>query len=121
MYIALVMMRQLKNEFEQLRFYLLLESFLYHDIITGVATPEELELATKTKQNLVQFYDIDSYDSESEDSVSERMTKMILGDLKQASIIMAKYKQPSFFDKKVFDNPDEVYKELKILFRIYIK
>jgi hypothetical protein len=117
MYDTLYLMWLLQLKFfNSICFDLLFDCFLYSDILTGVATPEELEFATKTKQNLAWFNDIGSYDIKSEDSaneVNERCKKWMSDDLKQASIIMVKYKQPSIFDKKIYDNADDVYRALR--------
>lgn len=121
MYNTIELIWRQRLNFDNICFELLFEHYLYQDILKGVDTPDELEFAKKTKLNLSQFCDVESYDFELGDSVEERRNKWILDDLKQVSIIMAKYKQPSIFDNKVYDNPDDIYHALKSHFSFLFK
>lgn len=94
-------------DFFMLRFDLIFDHCFYQDLITGEPSPVEIEFAKKTKENFERY--ISRPESEYNHASFQKMLK---NDLKQASIVMAKYKQPRISSKKISDNPEEVYQDL---------
>lgn len=107
MYNAMQILRQQKLVFENSWFDLILEHSYYHDILTGVASPEEIEFAKKTKENLSKYYDSEEPEN--------ALKNMVLCDLKEASKILVKYKQPSV-SGKIYNDPKYAYQDLKEFF-----
>ncbi|WP_292372729.1 hypothetical protein [Methanosarcina sp. UBA411] len=89
-----------KLEFKFLSDNLLLEHFLHHDMLLGVDSPEELYFVNKTKEN---------HTLPRGSTISGRviLREAELADLRLASEMILKYKQPSIFS---FDTADEIYK-----------
>lgn len=88
-----------KIDFEYIKDDLLLEHFLHHDMLIGADSPEELYFINKTKENHTLHRG------------STVPGQVVLGeaelaDLKLASEMIFKYKQPSRFS---FNTVDEIY------------
>lgn len=97
-------------EFVMLRQDLIFDNCLYNDIITGFVSPDELEFAKKTKENFERY--ISRPESEYNNSSFE---KMLLFDIKQASKIIVKYKQPSVFSS-TYNNYEDTCESLRKFF-----
>lgn len=97
----------------------LLQHFLDHDILGGVASPEEQEFVEKTKLNHIKSF---LYFKDANDPILtlddyKLYNEFLLRDLNQASAIMTKYKQPSILDKQIYDSPEKIYKVLRKIYK----
>jgi hypothetical protein len=101
-------------EFDMLRFDLIFEYCIYKNIFTGVVSlPEELEFARKAKENFEEYNKSSSSISKFCNVADARLAykKKVLCDLKQASEVIAKYKQPSIFSN-IYNDPEDAYEGL---------
>lgn len=98
-------------EFVVSRYDLIFKHCLHQDMFTSVASPEELEFGEKIEHNFEEYNSACREPNSSFSSKWSAYKKMILCDLKQASEIMTKYKQPSIFDDN-YDNPEDIYQGL---------
>lgn len=102
---TMTLMEQQKLIFPTLYFDLLFEHCFQRDVFNDVASLDELEFAKKTKEN-----------SEESNALFESkeyggsVKILILGDLKQISKIIAKYKHPSIFS--IYNNPEDIFQNL---------
>ncbi|KKG75196.1 hypothetical protein [Methanosarcina mazei] len=85
---------------------LLLKHFFNHDILTGIATNEEIEFVKNIKTNHERFIDL----AKSNDTKGMIRVEL-LDDLKYESEIIFKYKKPSYFCDNC-STPEEVYQHL---------
>lgn len=88
-----------KLDFELSSDDLLFEHFLHHDILIGADSPEELYFANKSKEN-------HTLPKGSTAPYQIILREAELADLKLASEMIFKFKQPSRFN---FDTADEIY------------
>jgi Fe2+ or Zn2+ uptake regulation protein len=105
------------TDYNESFFSLLFEGFFYQDSLLGVASKEEINFALETKANYEEY--LKSYCSIEDYNTSFK--KVALSDLKQASLVMYDKKQPSLFDKKIYNNQDDIYKALEKYFEREIK
>lgn len=99
-----------QSDFKMSRFDLLLESFLYFDILNGIGSPDELEFVKKLKENEA-IRDALFTESKDQKDREEVVLKWFLSDLEQSSKIIFYYKKPSIFSKN-YNTSDEVYQGL---------
>ena len=89
--------------------YSIFESYYFQDILLDEASDEENIFAFETKAGYDQY--------SRQQGQKDSLKKAILNDLKQASVVMKNHKQPSLFDKKIYDNEDDIVKSLEMHFK----
>lgn len=100
-------LRKERVKFETSRYDLLLQHCFNHDILTGVASTEELEFMANIKKNFTEFID-SSFDPHTSKDAGK---KWILNDLKIISEILVKYQQP-LPSGNVYKKQEEAYMDL---------
>ena len=85
------------------------ESYYFQDVLLDKASDEENIFAFETKAGYDQY--------SRQQGQKDSLKKAILNDLKQASVVMKNHKQPSLFDKKIYDNEDDIVKSLEMHFK----
>lgn len=93
--------------------YSIFESYYFQDVLLDEASDEENIFAFETKAG----YDAYSQQQDQKDSLK----KAIYNDLRQASVVMKNHKQPTLFDKKIYDNEDDIFKSLEMYFKKQIE
>lgn len=99
-----------KLDFRARKDVLLLEHFLNHDILIGTDSPEELYFVKKTKENHI-------LPRGSTEPWRMNLKESELADLKLASEMIIKFKQPSEFN--VSNNLTEVYQAVLNFYSIF--
>jgi Fe2+ or Zn2+ uptake regulation protein len=102
----------LMENFQDVLFLVLFESYFIQDVLLNKASEEEKIYAIETKANSDDY----SEALKSKNDKRKSLKKLILSDLEQASFIMKLYKQPSNFDKKIYDDKEELLKSLEAYF-----
>ncbi|MHB8102636.1 MAG: hypothetical protein ACYDEF_10795 [Methanosarcina sp.] len=101
---AITSLKRFVRDYDHSFFSLLFEAYFYQDVLLDVASKEEIDFVVETKASSGEFNALYSYQKDN----TPYYRKMILSDLKEASKLMKSHKQPSFFDKKIYDNEDDI-------------
>jgi len=114
---AVEKIKYLIDGYKDTLFSLVFESYFFQDVMLGNASEEEITFAIGTKANSDEYiYALDFKKDKNE--ISE---KLIFCDFEQAGVVMANHKQPSLFDKNVYDSKEDINQSLRIYFKTAIK
>ena len=110
---AVEKIKYLVDGYKDTLFSLVFESYFFQDVMLGNASQEEIDYALETKANSDEY--IHTLDLKKEKR--ESLLNLIFSDLKQATVVMTNHKQPSLFDKTVFENAEDINQSLRIYFK----
>ena len=96
--------------FEHSYLDLLFNHFYYRDILEGKAFSEEKEFAKNTKNILDEYYS-----HRGSKDIVVAVNKLVFGEMKNISSVMAKYKMPSILPN-ISDDSTEILRELLTLY-----
>lgn len=116
-YEVVKMTQILREEFQEIMFLVLFESYFIQDVLLDKASEEEKIYAIEIKANSNDY----SEALELKKDKRKSLKKLILSDLAQASFIMKRHKQPSIFDMKIYDDEDEIFRHLEAHFEKQIQ
>lgn len=89
--------------------YSIFESYYFQDVLLDKASDEENIFAFETKAGYVE--------NSKQQGQKDSLKKAILNDLKRSAIVMKNHMQPSLFNKKIYDNEDDIFKSLQVYFQ----
>lgn len=116
-YEVVKMTQVLIEDFKDTLFLVLFESYFLQDVMLDKASQEEIDYALETKANSDEY--IHTLDLKKEKR--ESLVNLIFSDFEQAAIVMANHKQPSLFDKNVYENAEDINQSLRIYFKTDIQ
>jgi len=117
MYDVVKMIQVLTEDFKDTLFLVLFESYFLQDVMLDKASDEEIDYAIGTKSNADEY----THALDLKKEKRESLVKLFFSDFEQAAIVMANHKQPSLFNKKVFENAEDINQSLRIYFKSDIR